>query len=41
MTYEKMTDIKIAVHSEISTKGKVFSVYFANYLINSTKQKNK
>lgn len=34
MTYEKMTDIKVAVDSEISTKGKVFSVCFANYLMN-------
>lgn len=36
-----MTDIKIAVDSEISTKGKVFLVCFANYLISFAKQKNK
>jgi hypothetical protein len=35
--HEKMTDIKIAVDSEISTKGKVFLVCFANYLISFAK----
>lgn len=37
ITYEKKTNIKIAADSEISTKGKVFLVCFANDLISSAK----